>query len=396
MWLPWGEGGAEQPTDVLKNAAALNDLGRYSEAANLLKDPALAGNARAHYLKGIALENTGRLDEAVAAYSECLKLEPNNSDALNNRAVVYGKLNLLNEAIADLEQTVEMNDSDSLAWTNLGLAYHSLGKYDDAVEKYIKAESLSTDPEIPFQRGNTYLANGNLSAALADFDKAIAAQSEFALAHYKRAVTLLSSNRFLESAKSLANAKRHDTEMELRPLITEMEQYVEAGFEQNERRSADVQTWLAQNGWEITGSDRPEFSFYASRLPVAGASERPTDSDSLFTTDINSFYGLILLNKQEGLICPSNAVDALQGDTELAVSLFVFDLAAAAQQNAEQLNDLPEGLNRIEFDWKPKQEQLQPTAYAIALPPPVVSSTPQSSVSADTDVGQAPQISATE
>ncbi|MEM7476790.1 MAG: tetratricopeptide repeat protein [Planctomycetota bacterium] len=366
-----GDGGNQETDDVLKNAAALNDLGRFSEAASLLQKPDLESNARAQYLTGIALENTGRLDEAVQAYSKCLEMEPNNSDALNNRAVVLGKLGKYDEAIQDFEKTVELNESDSLAWANLGLALHSVEKYEAAIEKYNKAEELTTDSEIPFQRGNTHLALGNLQSALADFDKAVAADVEFALAHYKRAVVLIAREQFLEAAQALANAKQFDVEMELRALIVEMEQAVESGFDAAPGNIGQLQQWLVQAGWEITESDQPEFAFYASRLPVAGAEK--SEDESIIPADFNSFYGLILQNKSSGLICPSNVVDAITAQPDLPVSLFVFDASTSTEEEGRGKDSPPVGYNRIEFNWKPSRDQFKPTSYAINLPSPTAS-----------------------
>ncbi len=66
-------------------AAALYKAGKYKEASKLLKG---LDGARALYNRGNSLAREGRLEEALDAYEQSLKLDPDNSDARFNRDLV--------------------------------------------------------------------------------------------------------------------------------------------------------------------------------------------------------------------------------------------------------------------------------------------------------------------
>ena len=57
-------------------------------------------NARGHYNLGVALATQGKLDEAIAHYSEALRIRPNSPRAHNNLGVALATQGRLDEAIA--------------------------------------------------------------------------------------------------------------------------------------------------------------------------------------------------------------------------------------------------------------------------------------------------------
>ncbi len=70
-------------------AAAEYKSGSYEQVLETLKD---SDSARTHYNRGNALAQSGRLADAVNAYDEALKLDPNHEDAAYNKAVVEKEL----------------------------------------------------------------------------------------------------------------------------------------------------------------------------------------------------------------------------------------------------------------------------------------------------------------
>lgn len=59
--------------------------------------------ARFYYGLGIALQRTGKLEEAIAAYRQAIKLKPDYAAAYNNLGVALSDQKKLEEAIADVE-----------------------------------------------------------------------------------------------------------------------------------------------------------------------------------------------------------------------------------------------------------------------------------------------------
>jgi Ca-activated chloride channel family protein len=68
-----------------RRAAALYKAGKYSEAAEVLKE---GQGESAAYNRGNSLARSGRLEEALKAYDEALKLDPGDEDAKFNRDLV--------------------------------------------------------------------------------------------------------------------------------------------------------------------------------------------------------------------------------------------------------------------------------------------------------------------
>ena len=70
-------------------AAAQYKAGQYQAAAETLKD---TQSADGHYNRGNALAMSGQLQEAVSAYQQALKIDPNHVDAKHNKELVEKQL----------------------------------------------------------------------------------------------------------------------------------------------------------------------------------------------------------------------------------------------------------------------------------------------------------------
>ncbi|MDD2760387.1 MAG: VWA domain-containing protein [Methylomonas sp.] len=80
---------AEQFNDPAWRAAAQYKAGQYQEAAETLKD---VQSVDGQYNRGNALAKVGRLQEALEAYQQALKQNPNHADALYNKELVEKQL----------------------------------------------------------------------------------------------------------------------------------------------------------------------------------------------------------------------------------------------------------------------------------------------------------------
>lgn len=76
---------AQQFNDPNWRAAAQYKAGQYQQAAETLKE---SQSADGHYNRGNALAKAGRLQEALDAYNEVLKLDPQHADARYNKELV--------------------------------------------------------------------------------------------------------------------------------------------------------------------------------------------------------------------------------------------------------------------------------------------------------------------
>ncbi|XP_055340971.1 stress-induced-phosphoprotein 1-like [Paramacrobiotus metropolitanus] len=102
--------------------------------------------------KGNAALQANLVDEAIAAYSEGLKLDPNNEILYSNRSAAFAKKGQYDLALKDGEKAVELKPQWSKGYSRKGAALAYLKRYPDAVAAY--EEGLKHEP------GNQQLKDG--------------------------------------------------------------------------------------------------------------------------------------------------------------------------------------------------------------------------------------------
>ena len=100
--------------------------------------------------KGVSCLKQDKYQEAVTAFSELIKMAPENPDAYKNRGVAYMKLNLYDQAIADFERTKEIMPSLKGLHSNLGVAWYYKSDYPKAIENYKQEILLSPDNHFAY------------------------------------------------------------------------------------------------------------------------------------------------------------------------------------------------------------------------------------------------------
>ena len=86
--------------------------------------------------RGLQLYREKRYDEAVAQFTEALKLRPDFALAANNLGFVYYRQQRYAEAARWLENTLKIDPSRAVAYLNLGDAYFQSGDKDKARQAY--------------------------------------------------------------------------------------------------------------------------------------------------------------------------------------------------------------------------------------------------------------------
>ena len=77
----------------------------------------------AWYNLGVAYINLNRYNDAIEAYRQALRINPEDADAWNNLGIAYRHLNRYNDAIEAYRQALRINPEYAAAWYNLGVAY---------------------------------------------------------------------------------------------------------------------------------------------------------------------------------------------------------------------------------------------------------------------------------
>ncbi len=143
-------------------------IAAFSESLRLRPD-----NADAHYNRGLAHVRLGNFEAARVDYTAALGLRPEFSEAYTNRAVTYARRGQLDLAIADCTEAIRLKPENALAFRNRGLSFHEQGKYDRAIADFNEALRLDASlAEAYFNRAHSYLKLRRRSEAAADFAEA--------------------------------------------------------------------------------------------------------------------------------------------------------------------------------------------------------------------------------
>jgi predicted TPR repeat methyltransferase len=172
--------------------AALQDLGRADAAlasyeAALRLDP---GYALAWDNRGNTLRRLGRPQDALDSYERALGISPGMADAWCHRAIVLHDLGRHADAAASAEQALATRPAYADACVALGHALQALDQHAAAIDAYDRALALAPQPETWCARGTARKKSGDLAGALYDYEQALAARPDYALAEHYRANTL--------------------------------------------------------------------------------------------------------------------------------------------------------------------------------------------------------------
>jgi tetratricopeptide (TPR) repeat protein len=139
------------------------------------------------YLQAVAKYNKGDYQGAIAAYTEIIKINPQNNRAYINRGAARAQIKDYQKAIADFDRALQLNPQDPLAYANRGTVRQDLGDNQGGIADYTQAIDLA--PQIAIAYNNRGVANyeaGNQAQAEVDLDKAIELDPNLALAYNNR------------------------------------------------------------------------------------------------------------------------------------------------------------------------------------------------------------------
>jgi Flp pilus assembly protein TadD len=144
----------------------------------------LAGDqsrAREHLQKGKELYRDDQDAEAVLAFQEAVRLDPNLAEAHFRLGLGYESLGKREEAEGEYKKAVEAykkyfaeNRDDAEAHYALGQTYANLGQFSEAIREYREATKLKTDdPDMFYDLGVAYTKLAQYDAAANAFSKSL-------------------------------------------------------------------------------------------------------------------------------------------------------------------------------------------------------------------------------
>jgi len=129
-------------------------------------------NARINY--GVALDEKGRLTDALIQYQEAERLSPENAQAHYNIGGLLNKMGRPEEALPEQQQAVQLNPAKPLPHNSLGIVFTELGRFDEAEKEFRETERL--DPAYPwahFEMAKLRLKQGRDAEAIDEFREAV-------------------------------------------------------------------------------------------------------------------------------------------------------------------------------------------------------------------------------
>ncbi|WP_175413359.1 tetratricopeptide repeat protein [Methanosarcina mazei] len=145
----------------------------------------------------------GELNESLEYFNRLLELNPQYSDAWNNKGVTLSELGRYEEAIEAYNKTVELNPKDSVAWYNKGTALYESSHYEEAIETYDKA--IEINPQYSnawYNKGVALSELGRYDEAMKAYDKAIEINPQFSEAWYNKGNALYKLGHYEEAIEA--------------------------------------------------------------------------------------------------------------------------------------------------------------------------------------------------
>lgn len=153
--------------------------------------------------EAIALHQQGRFEQAIALYSDVLKIEPRHFDAIHLLGVIADQMKNHQLAADLIDQAIAINSSNADAYFNRGNALKELNRLDAAVSSYDKAIRLNPRyASACNNRGIVLQKLNQFSAAVESYDKAVRIKPDYAEAYFNRGVALQELKRFDEALAS--------------------------------------------------------------------------------------------------------------------------------------------------------------------------------------------------
>jgi tetratricopeptide (TPR) repeat protein len=130
--------------------------------------------AIAYNNRGIAYDDKGDHDRAMADYNQAIRLDPKDASHYFNRGNAYQDKNDNQRAIADYTKAIALDPKLIQAYFKRGMSYESVDNYDVAITDLTKAIELRPEVAVTYiGRANAYDQKNDYDHAIADYTKAI-------------------------------------------------------------------------------------------------------------------------------------------------------------------------------------------------------------------------------
>jgi tetratricopeptide (TPR) repeat protein len=161
--------------------------------------------------RAISLSALGKQEEALAAYEDILRLNPQDARTWMNKGVTLHALKRYEEALDAFEQALYLDPQDALTWRNKGLTLYDLKRYEEALradEQALRLDQNLTDAWV--DKGNTLRELKQYEEALAAYEQALLLDPQHARTWMDKGLALSDLKRYEEALAAYEQALRLD------------------------------------------------------------------------------------------------------------------------------------------------------------------------------------------
>jgi len=179
----------------------------FSVAFNLLAG--VGRFAEAYTDLGTALDQTGKLEEALVYYQQALRINPDYVDAHFNLAQLLTGMGRREEAINHYTEVLRLDPGDAMAHYNLANLLADAGRETEAISHYSAATRLAPgDARSRINLGNLFLKHAKWDDAIAAYTEALRVDPNAFEAHNNMAVALANRGDLIHAAEHFGEAAR--------------------------------------------------------------------------------------------------------------------------------------------------------------------------------------------
>ncbi|MGD9657778.1 MAG: tetratricopeptide repeat protein, partial [Methylocystis sp.] len=163
--------------------------------------------AVAHTNLGIALDLSGKSEEAFHEYDKAMAIDATYSNVHLRRGMHYAATKDLTQAIAEYQQAIFYDANDKEMHHLLAIALANANRLGDAIDEYQVA--ISFDPkkaDLHNDLGLALAANGKNQEAISEYDAAITLEPQYLLPRVNLAVLYHTMNKAEKAAETYAAA----------------------------------------------------------------------------------------------------------------------------------------------------------------------------------------------
>ncbi len=190
---------------ALEQAGRIEDaISQYEQALQIRPE-----FPEAHISVGVALCQVGRVQEAVEHFEQALRLKPDNAAAHNNLGLVLCRTGEVQKGIEQYEQALRIDPNYADAEYNFGSALLQEGKFEDAIGHYERALRIEPDyAEAHAALGFAFGQVGKFEDAIRHYERAVQIKPDYAVIYYNLGATFEQAGRIEDAIRQYRQALR--------------------------------------------------------------------------------------------------------------------------------------------------------------------------------------------